>query len=178
MKKLLAFVFLSFSVAFSVDAHESTQDSITQSSLYKKWQENWGDYGWSNNAIANKTYAFESAYAIIDMIDKDDIVGLEHIYKSLQKDKEHNMAFLSGIIGEPTFEKEAIDKASFKALEFLLNNGIVKIDAIITDVDARQEYSLTEFTTKKLQEAKAKGDSKAIANYEKILEILKEYGEK
>ena len=30
----------------------------------------------------------------------------------------------------------------------------------------------------KLQEAKAKGDSKAIANYEKILEILKEYSVK
>lgn len=173
MKKL-AFLLVAFvSVAFGVDTHESTQDSITQSSLYKKWQENWGDYEWSNNVIGNKHYAFESAYTIIDMIDKDDIVGLEHIYKSL-KDKEPNMASLNGIVGEPTFEKEAIDKASFKALEFLLNNGIVKIDVIIIDVDAGKEYSLSEFATQKLQEAKAKGDSKAIANYEKILEILKE----
>lgn len=177
MKKLLAFVILSCSVAFGVDTHESTQAPITQSNLYKKWQENWSDYEWGNNAIANKHYAFESAYTIIDMIDKDDIVGLEHIYKSL-KDKEPNMASLNGIVGEPTFEKEAIDKASFKALKFFLNNGIVKIDATITDVDAGKEYSLVEFTTQKLQEAKIKGDSKTIANYEKILEILKEYGVK
>lgn len=145
-----------------------------QSSLYKKWKQQWGDYQWSNNAIGNKSYAFETTYIIIEMIDKGDIDGLSYLYQTLQKDKEHNMAFLNGIIGEPTFEKKAIDKANFEALEFLLKNNVIDIDTTITD-DALQEYSLPTYATQKLQEAKTKGDSKAVENYEKIIEVLKQY---
>lgn len=79
-----------------------------------------------------------------------------------------------GIIGEPTFEKEAIDKANFKALEFLFSNNIIDSNVKITD-DTLQECTLLTYTNQKFQEAKSKGDSKSIANYEKILETLKEY---
>lgn len=169
----LVFLLFGYARADSIDTPTQQTHKI-QSSLYKKWEKQWGNYQWSNNAIGNKSYAFETAYIIIEMIDKSDIDGLSYLYQTLQKDKEHNMAFLNGIIGEPAFEKKAIDKANFEALEFLLKNDVIDIDATISD-DALQEYSLPTYATQKLQEAKAKGDSKAIQNYEKIIKLLQKY---
>ena len=155
----------------SIQALETSRTNIN---FYDEWFKQWGDYNWSNNAIANKTYAFETSYVIIDMIDNNDVVGLKHIYEDLQKDKEHDIIFLNGIIGEPTFEKKAIDKANFKILKFLLDNSIIDSNVKIID-DTAQECTLLTYTNQKFQEAKSKGDSKSIANYEKMLEILKEY---
>lgn len=135
----------------SIQALETSRTNI--SILYDKWFKQWGDY---------------------NMIDENDIAGLEHIYEALQNDKEHDLIFLNDIIGEPTFEKEAIDKANFKALEFLFSNNIIDSNVKITD-DTLQECTLLTYTNQKFQEAKSKGDSKSIANYEKILETLKEY---
>lgn len=174
MKHAIFFlIFLPFGYAKAnfTDIHIQ-QIYKAQSELYEKWEKQWGNYEWSDNAIGNKSYAFETAYIIIEMIDKDDIDGLKCLYQVLQKDKKHNMAFLNEIIGEPTFEKEAIEKENVKALEFFLHNGVVENDATIIDIDAGQEYSLLELATQKLQEAKAKGDSKAIQNYEKIIKLL------
>lgn len=151
----------------SIQALETSRTNI--SILYDKWFKQWGDYNWSDNAATNKAYAFETSYVTIDMIDENDIAGLEHIYEALQNDKEHDLIFLNGIIGEPTFEKEAIDKANFKALEFLFSNNIIDSNVKITD------DTLLTYTNQKFQEAKSKGDSKSIVNYEKMLEILKEY---
>ena len=156
----------------SIQALETSRTNI--SILYDKWFKQWGDYNWSDNVATNKAYAFETSYVIIDMIDENDIAGLEHIYEALQNDKEHDLIFLNGIIGEPTFEKEAIDKANFKALEFLFSNNIIDSNVKITD-DTLQECTLLTYTNQKFQEAKTKRDSKSIANYEKILETLKEY---
>ena len=111
----------------------------------------------------NKSYAFESAYIIIDMIKADDIAGVELIYKALEKDKEHNMTFLNGIIGEPTFKQQAIDSANMSALEFLLQRHIV------------DDESLSDYANEKLNEAKSSKDSNAMQNYEKIMEILEKY---
>lgn len=87
------------------------------------------------------------------MIAKDDIVGLELIYKRLESSKDYNMAFFS-VVGDPNkpFEKQAIANAIIKALEFLLKNKIITSNAIIEDNE--EELSLLEYATKKLNEAK------------------------
>ena len=150
----------------SCDTAEAIKDN--ESALYNEWFKQWGNHKWnnksSNPAATNKSYAFESAYIIIDMIKADDIAGLELIYKALEKDKEHNMAFLNGIIGAPTFEQQAIDLANAKALEFLLKNHIIDDDI----------ESLCDYANEKLNEAKSNGDSNAVQNYEKIIEVLDE----
>lgn len=158
---------LIFGYAQDLAHTQSTQK--TKSVLYNEWFKQWGNHKWnnksSNPAATNKSYAFESAYIIIDMIKADDIAGLELIYKALEKDKEHNMAFLNAIIGMPTFEQQAIDLANAKALEFLLKNHI-------TDDDIE---SLCDYANEKLNEAKSSNDSNAVQNYEKIIEILEKY---
>lgn len=158
---------LIFGYAQDLAHTQSTQK--TKSVLYNEWFKQWGNHKWnnksSNPAATNKSYAFESAYIIIDMIKADDIAGLELIYKALEKDKEHNMAFLNAIIGMPTFEQQAIDLANAKVLEFLLKNHI-------TDDDIE---SLCDYANEKLNEAKSSNDSNAVQNYEKIIEILEKY---
>ncbi|MGX2973385.1 hypothetical protein, partial [Helicobacter sp. T3_23-1059] len=135
-----------------------------ESALYDEWVKQWGNHKWDNrssNPVAtNKAYSFDSAYIIVDMIKADDIAGLELIYKALEKDKEHNMAFLNGIIGAPTFEQQAIDSANVSALEFLLKNHIA------------DDENLSDYANEKLNEAKSSGDSNAVRNYVKIIEIL------
>lgn len=167
MKKLILAFMLIFGHAQDSAHMQSTQN--TESAFYSEWFKQWGNHKWdnksSNPAATNKSYAFESAYIIIDMIKADDIAGLELIYKALEKDKEHNMAFLNGIIGMPTFEQQAIDLANTKALEFLLKNHIIDDDI----------ESLCDYANEKLNEAKSNGDSNAVQNYEKIIEILEKY---
>ncbi|BAM12579.1 hypothetical protein HCN_1375 [Helicobacter cinaedi PAGU611] len=167
MKKLILAFMLIFGHAQDLVHMQSTQN--TESDFYNEWFKQWGNHKWnnksSNPAATNKSYAFESAYIIIDMIKADDIAGLELIYKALEKDKEHNMAFLNGIIGAPTFEQQAIDLANAKALKFLLKNHIIDDDI----------ESLCDYANQKLNEAKSNGDSNAVQNYEKIIEILEKY---
>lgn len=165
MKKLILAFMLIFGYAQDLAHTQSTQN--TESAFYNEWVKQWGNHKWnnksSNPAATNKSYVFESAYIIIDMIKADDIAGLDLIYKALEKDKEHNMAFLNGIIGMPTFEQQAIDLVNASALEFLLKNHI-------TD-----DENLSDYANEKLNEAKSNGDSNAVKNYEKIIEILDEY---
>lgn len=165
MKKLILAFMLIFGYAQDLAHTQSTQN--TESAFYNEWVKQWGNHKWnnksSNPAATNKSYVFESAYIIIDMIKADDIAGLDLIYKALEKDKEHNMAFLNGIIGAPTFEQQAIDLVNASALEFLLKNHI-------TD-----DENLSDYANEKLNEAKSNGDSNAVQNYEKIIEILDEY---
>lgn len=165
MKKLILAFMLIFGYAQDLAHTQSTQN--TESAFYNEWVKQWGNHKWnnksSNPAATNKSYVFESAYIIIDMIKADDIAGLDLIYKALEKDKEHNMAFLNGIIGMPTFEQQAIDLVNASALEFLLKNHI-------TD-----DENLSDYANEKLNEAKSNGDSNAVQNYEKIIEILDEY---
>ena len=56
-------------------------------------------------------------------------------------------------------------------MSFLLENELILKELHLT-------IKYKQLANQKLQEVKAKGDSKAIANYEKILEILKEYSVK
>ena len=165
MKKLIFAFMLIFGYAQDLAHTQSTQR--IKSALYDEWFKQWGNHKWDNRssipAATNKAYSFESAYIIIDMIKADDIAGLELIYKALEKDKEHNMAFLNGIVGAPTFEQQAIDSANAKALEFLLKNHIA------------DDENLSDYANEKLNEAKSSGDSNAVRNYVKIIEILEQY---
>ena len=162
MKKLILAFILIFGYAQDLAHTQSTQR--IKSTLYNEWSKQWGNHKWdnrsSNPAVVNKYYAFESAYIIVDMIKADDIAGLELIYKALEKDKMPNMALLNGIIGAPTFEQQAIDSANANALEFLLKNHIA------------DDENLSDYANEKLNEAKSSGDSNAVRNYEKIIEIL------
>ena len=56
-------------------------------------------------------------------------------------------------------------------MSFLLENELILKELHLT-------IKYNQLANQKLQEVKAIGDSKAIANYEKILEILKEYSVK
>ena len=173
MKKLIFAFILIFGYAQDLAHTQSTQKA--KSALYNKWVKQWGNHKWdnrsSNPAVVNKYYAFESAYIIVDMIKADDIAGLELIYKALEKDKMPNMALLNGIIGAPTFEQQAIDSANAKALEFLLKNHIV-IDEVNDDGETK---NMSDYANEKLNEAKSSGDSNAVRNYVKIIEILEKY---
>ncbi|MGX2985228.1 hypothetical protein ACWIWK_07150 [Helicobacter sp. 23-1048] len=173
MKKLILAFMLIFGYAQDLAHTQSTQR--IKSALYDEWVKQWGNHKWdnrsSNPAATNKAYSFESAYIIVDMIKADDIAGLELIYKALEKDKEHNMAFLNGIIGAPTFEQQAIDSANVSALEFLLKNHIV-IDEVNDDGETK---NLSDYANEKLNEAKSSGNSNAVRNYEKIIELLEKY---
>lgn len=157
----------------SCNTAEATKDN--ESALYDEWVKQWGNHKWdnksSNPAATNKAYSFDSAYIIVDMIKADDIAGLELIYKALEKDKMPNMALLNGIIGAPTFEQQAIDSANTKALDFLLKNHIV-IDEVNDDGETK---NMSDYANEKLNEAKSSGDSNAVRNYEKIIELLEQY---
>ena len=149
MKKLILAFVLIFGYAQDLAHTQSTQQ--TKSALYNK--------------------SFDSAYIIVDMIKADDIAGLELIYRALENDKEHNMAFLNGIVGAPTFEQQAIDSANAKALEFLLKNHVV-IGEVNDDGETK---NMSDYANEKINEAKSSGDSDAVRNYEKIIELLEQY---
>ncbi|WP_181566360.1 hypothetical protein [Helicobacter monodelphidis] len=103
------------------------------------------------------------------------MVGLQQIFDELET-RDHKMKFFNGIIGSPTFEDESIKRALPQVLEFLLKNNISSAtNGWVSDENSDNEYKPLEYATKKLNEAKAKNDKEAIANYEKIIEILREY---
>lgn len=183
MKYFIFFVILLGLVGhIEAKSESSSQQAVaTQSALYDEWFKQFGEWDFkkayqSNDSIGNKEYSFQTNWVILDMIAKDDIVGLEQIYKRLESDAEHNMAFFNGIASPSiSFEQQAIDKASVKALDFLLKNNIIDISTTIEEWDGQKECSLSAYTIQKLQEAEFRGDSKAIANYKQIVELLLEY---
>ena len=165
----------------SLISQQMTIAQSTSSAIYNRWLKQFGEWDFkkayqNNGGIGNKEYSFQTNWAILDMIAQDDIVGLEQIYKKLEADIEHNMAFFNGIASPSiSFEQQAIDKASIKALSFLLEKSIIDINVTLEDIEEQKEYSLCAYATQKLQDAEAKGDSKAIENYKRILEILQKY---
>ncbi|WP_295701878.1 MULTISPECIES: hypothetical protein [Helicobacter] len=74
----------------------------------------------------------------------------------------------------------AIESAHPQSVQFLLEHKLTQKD----NKDIYEEQMIEEtiegltslhLATQKLQEAKAKGDSKAVENYEKIIKLLQEY---
>lgn len=181
MKKL-AFLLVAFvSVAFGVDTHEVAPNNqqecnITgESNLYQEWVEQWkGKY--ETDIYYHQT---GTPYAIKDMLEQCDILGLTLILNDIDIREFIFHQASGGVI----FLMVAIESAYPQSVQFLLEHKLTQKD----NKDIYEEQTIEEiiegltpfqFATQKLQEAKAKSDSKAMANYEKILEILKKYGVK
>ena len=179
MKKLAFLVVAFISVAFGVDTHEvalnnQQECNITgESNLYQEWVEQWkGKYE------TDIYYHQEGTpYAIKDMLEQCDIRGLTLMLNDIDTREFIFHQASGGVI----FLMVAIESAHPQSVQFLLEHKLTQKDN--KDMYERQTIEeiiegLTplQLATQKLQEAKVKGDFKAIANYEKILEILKKYG--
>lgn len=184
MKKL-AFLLVAFantlfiSVAFGADTHKSTKDNeqrcnITgESNLYQEWVEQWkGKY--ETDIYYHQT---GTPYAIKDMLEQCDIRGLTLMLNDIDTREFIFHQASGGVI----FLMVAIESAHPQSVQFLLEHKLTQKD----NKDIYEKQTIEEIiegltplqlATQKLQEAKVKGDFKAIANYEKILEILKKYG--
>ncbi|MBZ7939795.1 hypothetical protein H2277_08460 [Campylobacter sp. W0014] len=167
-----------------ISASPISKQTTNQSIIYNDWFKRHGKWNFkkaykANKAQGNKGYSFQTNWAILDMIAKDDVVGLKYMYEKLKPDPEHDMTFFNGIaVPSVSYEQQAIDKRSIKALKFLLKNKVIDIKATIEDEKTQKELSLFQYTTQKIEEAKNKKDFKAVSNYKKILEILQSYKEK
>ncbi|WP_110506656.1 hypothetical protein, partial [Helicobacter cinaedi] len=143
-----------------------------KSKLYQEWVEQWkGKY-------ETDIYYHQvgTPYAIKDMLEQCDILGLTLMLNDIDKRE----FILHQASGGMIFLMVAIESAYPQSVQFLLEHKLTQKD----NKDIYEEQMIEETiegltplqrANQKLQEAKAKGDSKAIANYEKILEILKEY---
>lgn len=138
-----------------------------QSSLYKEWQEQWGDYQWGEEPQVNQYYIVETNGAFKDMLRSCDMVGLEQMLHTLRKDEIISFQRAEGSYLDIVLQED-IDPLVVK---FLLDNEIILFEDL-NPIDYRQ------LSTQKLQEAKVKEDSKAVENYKKIIEVLKQYQNK
>ncbi|GAD18557.1 MULTISPECIES: hypothetical protein [Helicobacter] len=146
-----------------------------ESKLYQEWVEQWkGKY-------ETDIYYHQvgTPYAIKDMLEQCDILGLTLMLNDIDKREFIFHQASGGMI----FLMVAIESAYPQSVQFLLEHKLTQKD----NKDIYEEQMIEEtiegltplqLANQKLQEVKAKGDSKAIANYEKILEILKEYSVK
>lgn len=176
----LAFLVVAFiNVAFGADTHEvalnnQQECNITgESNLYQEWVEQWkGKY--ETDIYYHQT---GTPYAIKDMLEQCDIRGLTLMLNDIDTREFIFHQASGGVI----FLMVAIESAHPQSVQFLLEHKLTQKD----NKDIYEKQTIEEIiegltplqlANQKLQEAKAKGDSKAIANYEKILEILKEYG--
>ena len=183
MKQLIKGVLIALLVCIAqLQATQfNTQDNqqecnITgESKLYQEWVEQWkGKY-------ETDIYYHQvgTPYAIKDMLEQCDILGLTLMLNDIDKRE----FILHQASGGMIFLMVAIESAYPQSVQFLLEHKLTQKD----NKDIYEEQMIEEtiegltplqLANQKLQEAKAKGDSKAIANYEKILEILKEYSVK
>lgn len=160
MKKIITYLTLAM-LAFIINAYANTFcNTNDKSSVLYKWETDWGSYEWGNDPQVNQYYTIETNGAFIDMIRTCNMVGLKQMFRILGKDR---------VMQQQRAEESYLDiilqeDINPLVVEFLLDKEL------IYPIDYKQ------LATQKLKEAKARGDSIAIANYEKILEILKEYG--
>ena len=96
-----------------------------------------------------------------------DIMGLKQMLNYLGKNE---------IITLQNAEGSYLDNILQKNINPLVVSFLLENELILKELHLTIKYK--QLANQKLQEVKAKGDSKAIANYEKILEILKEYSVK
>lgn len=156
----------------------STQDNqqecnITgESRLYQEWVEQWK----GKDEIDIYYHQTGTPSAIKDMLEQCDIRGLTLILNDIGT-REFILHQASGGV---VFLMVAIESAYPQSVQFLLEHKLTQKD----NKDIYEEQMIEEsiegltplqLTTQKLQESKAKEDSKAVENYEKIIEVLKQY---
>lgn len=160
--------------AIQVTTQDNQQEcNITgESKLYQEWVEQWkGKY--ETDIYYHQT---GTPSAIKDMLEQCDIRGLT----LMLNDIDTREFILHQASGGMVFLMVAIESAHPQSVQFLLEHKLTQKDN--KDIYKKQmiEESIEgltplQFATQKLQEAKAKGDSKVVENYKKIIEILKQY---
>lgn len=143
-----------------------------KSKLYQEWAEQWkGKY--ETDIYYHQT---GTPSAIKDMLEQCDIRGLTLILNDIGTRE----FILHQASGGAIFLMIAIESAHPQSVQFLLEHKLTQKD----NKDIYEEQMIEEtiegltslhLATQKLQEAKAKGDSKAVENYEKIIKLLQEY---
>lgn len=147
-----------------------------ESALYDEWAKDW-------KGQEDDVYYYNSGtpYAIINMLKQCDIKGLTIMLDELGKQEFISMQASGGMI----FLIAAIESAQVESVKFLLKNKLTykdnvaqyegfKIDEVYYDENYVKKTPL-QFATQKLNEAKSSGDSNAVRNYEKIIELLEKY---
>ena len=174
MKKLIFAFMLIFGYAQDLAHTQSTQQ--TKSALYDEWAKEW-------RGKEDDVYYYNSGtpYAIINMLKQCDIKGLTIMLDELGKQEFISMQASGGMI----FLIAAIESAQVESVKFLLENKLTYKDnvaqyegSVIDEVYYDKNYvkrTPLQFATQKLQEAKSSGDSDAVRNYEKIIELLEQY---
>ena len=162
MKTIITYLIVAI-LAFS-GVYGSVCNTSEKSSILQKWQEDWGNYVWGEDPQANQYYVVETNGAFKDMLRTCDMVGLEKMLYILGKEKLTQQQEAEGSYLDIVLQEDI----NPLVVEFLLDNEII-LFGDLNLIDYKQ------LATQKLQEAKTKGDSKAIQNYEKIIKLLQEY---
>lgn len=162
MKTIITYLIVAI-LAFS-GVYGSVCNTSEKSSILQKWQEGWGNYVWGEDPQANQYYVVETNGAFKDMLRTCDMVGLEKMLYILGKEKLTQQQEAEGSYLDIVLQEDI----NPLVVEFLLDNEIILFEDLNL-IDYKQ------LATQKLQEAKAKRDSKAIHNYEKIIKLLQEY---
>lgn len=142
----------------------SVCNTSEKSSILQKWQEDWGNYEWGEDPQANQYYVVETNGAFKDMLRACDVVGSEQILHILGKNKIISLQMAEGSYLDIVLQEDI----NPLVVEFLLDSELILFEDLNL-IDYKQ------LATQKLQEAKAKGDFRAIQNYEKIIKLVQEY---
>lgn len=163
MKKLIAYFIVAMFMC-SVSVYASVCNTNQKSSILQNWQEQWGNYEWGENPQINQYYIVEANGALKDMLRSCDMAGLEQMLHILGKDKIISLQRAEGSHLDIVLQEDI----NPLAVKFLLDNELILFEDL-NPIDYKH------LATQKLQESKAKGDSKAVENYEKIIKLLQEY---
>lgn len=162
MKKFVTYLIVAI-LAFS-SSYASVCNTSEKSSILQKWQEDWGNYEWGEDPQANQYYVVETNGAFKDMLRACDVVGSEQILHILGKNKIISLQMAEGSYLDIVLQEDI----NPLVVEFLLDSELILFEDLNL-IDYKQ------LATQKLQEAKAKGDFRAIQNYEKIIKLVQEY---
>lgn len=163
MKRMVTYLIVAMFMC-SVSVYASVCDTSEKSSTLQKWQENWGNYEWGEDPQVNQYYVVETNGVFKDMLRACDMVRLEQMLHILGKEKLTQQQEAEGSYLDIVLQEDI----NTLAVKFLLDNEIILFEDL-NPIDYKH------LATQKLQEAKAKGDFRAVENYEKIIKLLQEY---
>ncbi len=163
MEKLVTYFLIVAMLAFSSANANELCNTTNKSPTLQIWQEHWGDYEWGEPQI-NKYYVVETNGAFQDMIRICDMAGLGQMLHILGKDEIIGLQRSQGSYLDVVLQEDI----NTLVVKFLLDNEIILFEVL-------NPMNYKHLATQKLKEAKAKRDSKAVKNYEKIIKLLQEY---
>lgn len=161
--KAIILILIVATLAFS-GVYGNVCNTSEKSSILQKWQEDWGNYVWGEEPQVNQYYIVETNRAFKDMLRACDVVGSEQILHILGKNKIISLQMAEGSYLDIVLQEDI----NPLVVKFLLDNELILFEDLNL-IDYKQ------LATQKLQEAKGKGDFRAVENYKKIIEVLKQY---